>query len=585
MHISLFLFLKSSFGIRLQEPRKVISGDVSDAPPTRSNRLLLTSGQRTFTRQEITGNPVCGDAIPDLANATWAYTARDGSVVTYTCNVGFVTSQGGTQFNYTCSPGEPIIQRHLTDSCSIVHCERPAPLENSDLIWTHGPSVGYGRFGDVVDYACHVGYSGDGRAHGPRTVKQVCTASGDFQFVLGSIASCLLIHCDVPLALPNAQMDPLVDKTIPVIFNSSVAYTCSPGYVSSLDRAPGFRLTCSDSGEFVPNDPLPRCVNAACPNPPVLPHATTLQVSGTVAVGDRVIYRCEDGYTVSQIPASSTFNLRCDVIGGRPMYVIPPPESQCKPAQCLPLPALYNAHVTNGYTAWHYQQVAHFECDAGYSLGSVKGETTFDGYCNTQGIWSLDDDPKCAPVTCAATVSEIPKHLIAYARMSPFPSEPIQFNMNTTVTCIGGAVVTGTGQSETSFTLECGPDGDLSSEGVCAVPCPPLPKVSHSTSAYFNRIIEYGDPPATIKCKPGYTSQSGEVVQEVTCSRDGTLSPIEACVFDHGYRQGSGENSDFEYQSQEHILRDAELIRKSSAPVLHFASQIIVPCCIFALLI
>lgn len=550
-------------GIRINEPLQPLISQTRSVTPLIAGRPRVLTSVQSFARSEISGSPVCGEFIPTLANATWAYSARDGSVITYTCNVGFETSSGGNQFNYTCRPGEPIQQARLPDKCTIIQCPRPPKMARAELVWQAGPKSRFGKFGDIVDYVCEKGFTGDGKANGPKTVKRICTENGLFQFVLETITSCERIHCDIPLMFRNAAIDPSVDKNVPLLYNSSVRYTCESGFVSSIDRnSTSFAVTCSDSGEYAPNDPLPRCAPAACQKPPVIPNAATLQVAGLVPIGSRVLYRCADGFVVSQIPASSTFNILCDVIGGIPKYVLPPPEKQCKPAACLPLPTLTNAHVTDGSSEWFYKDTAHFECNTGYTLGSVKGETTFEGYCNTQGVWTIEDNPKCAPVTCAATKKEIPGELIDYGVMKPFSTEPIQFGMNTTVTCARGAVVTGTNGTKTAFELECGPDGEFTSRGVCAVPCPPVPKVGHSRSAHFGRVLEYGQPGARIFCKPGFVTKSGETVQDIICRRDGSLTPIEACTGNVSYTDTY--ESPFEYENPQHILQDAEYVKSTS---------------------
>jgi hypothetical protein len=533
----------------------------------------LSMAQRIFSRQDIPGTPVCGEVIPDLENATWAYTARDGSIVTYTCNVGFRTSTGSNSFIYKCTPGQPLSQTNLPDQCEIVRCPKPGAMNHAELLWQAGPSVTTGKFGDVIDYRCDPGYTGDGKAHGPTTVKKICSDSGQFEFVLETITSCSGIRCDAPLAFRNAVIDPRVDRTAPVYLGDKVGYSCVTGFMSSVDKTqPSFTLTCAEDGEYHPNDPLPRCQPESCTAPPVIPNSASLQVSGTVNVGSQVIYRCASGFMISRIPASSTFSVSCDIVGGRPFYVIPPMDKLCKAADCLPLPTLMNAHVADGKAAWRYQDIARFECDSGYALGSVKGATEFTGYCNSQGLWTIEDNPKCAPLICADSSKEVPAELLGYARMAPFSNEPIIFGMNTTVACISGATVTGTNQKETSFNLECGPDGDFTSNGICAIPCSPLPKVSHSTSAYFGQVLEYGQPPARIRCKPGYMTKSGETIQEITCARDGTLSPIEKCVTDNGYSSnpdgsmgGGGQDGDggWNYQHPERALSDVRIVRSS----------------------
>jgi hypothetical protein len=81
--------------------------------------------------------------------------------------------------------------------------------------------------------------------------------------------------------------------------------------------------------------------------------------------------------------------------------------------------------------------------------------------------------------------------------------------------------------------------------------------VAHSTSKYFGKVIEYGEPPAKITCKPGYKTKNGETVQELTCARDGTLTPVDECLAQTGYENPWG------YQEENHILHDGQLVNSA----------------------
>lgn len=521
-------------------------------------RAMMLTGQ-TFARDDIPGAPLCGESIPEVSDATWAFTARDGSTVTYTCDVGFKTSKGQTQFSYSCTSGEPISSALLPDECIQVECPKPAPIEHSDMIWQLGKRVSTGGFGSVVDFACEKGYTGDGKAHGPKVVKMICSENGEYEFVLETVTSCKLITCDKPIEARNAVLDPALDRFSPVSYNSSVTYSCASGYTSSsVDKAKSFTLTCGEDGEFIPNDPLPHCIEEVCPELPALEHSDTVHVAGDVKVGTRVLYRCTDGFFVSRVPASSTFNIMCEMVNGKPAYVVPPPERRCRPAPCLPLPSLLHAHVDATQTEWNYQDIVRFSCEDGYALGGVKGDTTFAGYCNTQGLWTIADNPKCAPVICGAGRGDVPPDMLQYGKMAEFSTSPIHFEMSTTVQCIPGAVVTGTGGMKTQFELLCGSDGEFTSDGLCAIPCPPVPKVAHSTSKYFGKVIEYGGPAAKVTCKEGFKTKNGESVQELTCGRDGNLTPVDECLTDTGYE------SPWEYREQNNILHDGQLVNSAT---------------------
>jgi hypothetical protein len=88
----------------------------------------------TFSTTDMDNQPICGINIQELPHATWAYTAKDGSVVTYTCNVGFRLASGETQFEFTCSPGKSFPKK-IQEVCEPIRCVKPSPVNQSRLVW------------------------------------------------------------------------------------------------------------------------------------------------------------------------------------------------------------------------------------------------------------------------------------------------------------------------------------------------------------------------------------------------------------------------------------------------------------------
>jgi hypothetical protein len=274
--------------------------------------LELTE-ERTYSRQEIDGEPVCGSSIPEVGNSTWAYTSKDGSGIRYTCSIGFSLPNGEASFEFKCSSGQTLPSK-IEEACAPIKCLAPPAISHSKMEWPYQSR--FAGFGTVVDFNCNEGYSGDGYARGPRVVKMQCGQSGEFEFVLPTITDCKLIYCSPPIRVLNgAILEGQVDTQSPVPFNETLRYSCNPGFVLLNDSTlSNFTLTCGDDGEFLPNDPIPTCTEAICGIPPVLPLSRTPQRSGRVKVGSRVLYRCDPGFFVSEIPASTTFNVRCDYI-------------------------------------------------------------------------------------------------------------------------------------------------------------------------------------------------------------------------------------------------------------------------------
>ena len=524
----------------------------------------------TYSLNELETTPICGVDIPPLANATWAYAAKDGSVILYTCNVGFSTKNGDNAFEFSCNAGANMTGTELPDSCSIIQCSRPEAIPYASLVWPGGPSVLKGYYDSIVSYNCDVGFSGDGEADGPRNVKMVCDDSGQYQFLLVTITGCLPIACGVPLHVRNGLLPNTTDTSLRVAYNQSITYTCASGYVSSVDsKSDNYTLTCDDSGEFVPNDPLPHCEEIQCSDPPLLEHASTVHVSGKVTVDSRVIYRCDTGYLVSEIPLSQTFSIRCELVNELGQYAIPSPEKRCNANACLQMPNLVNSVVDSTNSVWRYTDLVPFKCITGYTLGGVKGKDHFSGHCNSQGVWTINDTPRCDKVQCG-TSTDIPSDLLEYTKYAPFEGNTAVYGMNSTVVCVDGAVVVGSGGTQTGFVMECGPDGEFISAdgGLCAIPCPIIPKVSFSRSRDFGRILEWGEEPAVVTCKEGFQMSTGDADQEIFCNRDGTLSAISQCTPIPNYFYGRTDHGDgnidvWPYQDGG-SLSDQAYIRKSA---------------------
>lgn len=525
---------------------------ISSPLEAKSKGKALTQSlvQHEYTLEQIGGSPICGKDVPTLSNSKWAYTAKDGSIVTYTCDVGFKANSGNSKFDFLCEKGKPIKDDMIKDSCSLVKCPVPQAFRFADMNWSSGSREG--DFGSLVDFTCHPGYTGDGKAHGPKVVKMHCAQSGEYEYVLSTITSCQPIHCSKPLTFHHTTMDTPVSSDTLVTFGTAIQYTCETGYVLLGEPSlSSFALTCGADGEYVPNDSLPECVEAVCPDLPKIENTDTVHVAGKVPINSRVIYRCNDGYIVSKIPETATFNIRCDFIDNKAQYVIPPAEERCHPADCDPLPLLHNAQALDNREVWKYTEIANFKCNPGFAKGGVKGDTSFTGACNSLGLWNLEDNPKCEKLVCG-TRDEIPPEMLTYGVMTPFSKSPVEYEMKTTVKCQDGTVVTNSNAEESEFEIMCGPDGDFISNGVCANQCPPIPKARNAISNSFGKVIEYGQPPAVIMCKAGYFTKEGSPRQVVSCSREGTLDPVLDCYKAEGYIDGEGRrSSEWNYEERQ----------------------------------
>lgn len=525
---------------------KLILGGIHPGSKHRKGLLLKNS----YSREQLSRSPVCGTTPPEVGNSTWVYASRDGSVITFICDVGFRTSTGAESFDYNCTSASP--STGPSEACYTVQCPRPGKMEFASLEWPMGVSVTTADFGTSVDYQCAVGYSGDGEARGPQVVKMQCMDTGNFEFVLETITSCKIIHCSPPLDIPYASLTSGQDPFSVVYYNFPLQYECQKGFVVSTDpTSTTLGLTCGPQGEYIPNDPFPLCITSQCPlPPPTLPHAQATYRSGSISADTRIVFRCDEGFVMSDNPAVSTLSVGCQYLDGVAQYVIP--NATCIAAPCLPIPEVTNAFPKDARTVWRYLDSVPFSCIQGYTVGGIKGHSTFEGYCSMQGVWTIDNGLGCSPVQCATSADGVNSNITDYGYLVPFSTYPVEYSSSTTVQCAPGAIVTGTEGKDSSFTVVCGPDGEFTSVGVCAYPCPVIPKLPFATSSGFGSPVEYGEHGVTITCKPGYRTPSGMIAQTVTCNRDGTLTPTEECV----PYSGDAGNQGSQWAYQPHSLRD-----------------------------
>nr|XP_010989620.1 complement decay-accelerating factor isoform X1 [Camelus dromedarius] len=264
-----------------------------------TTRLLLLLLLRPLTVRGDCGLP------PDVPNAHLALGDNtnfpEKSTVTYKCNEGFVKV-----------PGKPDSAVCLTSKWSTVaeFCNRSCVVPTRLLFASLKKSYSkqnYFPAGSTVEYECRRGYRRDHTLSGNLTCLQDFTWSKPAEF-------CKKKPCPNPGEIKNGHV------IIPdgILFGASISFSCDTGY----------RLVGADSiyCSLVENtvgwsDPLPKCQEIFCPEPPEIDNGIILEKQESYAYRQSVKYKCMEGFTLY-----GERSIYCTVKDDQGAWSGPPPE-------------------------------------------------------------------------------------------------------------------------------------------------------------------------------------------------------------------------------------------------------------------
>mmetsp|Transcript_93048 Transcript_93048/g.233888 ORF Transcript_93048/g.233888 Transcript_93048/m.233888 type:complete len:1923 (-) Transcript_93048:10-5778(-) len=197
--------------------------------------------------------------------------------------------------------------------CEIVSCGGPPDAAHSLPTKSKTEMV----YGEVLEYACVLGYSVDGTAEGAQSFKVECLVNGSTTF--GS-QKCMPISCG-SLVADHAAFD-----SAEKLFGQSVTVSCNVGY--SLDGSGQgdtmYTATCGDAGKFElgigssaqPLE-LPACTRVSCGSPKAgdVVNATPSSTA-ELFYSDEVEWTCAAGYSTTGTPeGATTFRRACGASG------------------------------------------------------------------------------------------------------------------------------------------------------------------------------------------------------------------------------------------------------------------------------
>uniref|UniRef100_A0A8C2PBT7 Sushi, von Willebrand factor type A, EGF and pentraxin domain containing 1 n=1 Tax=Capra hircus TaxID=9925 RepID=A0A8C2PBT7_CAPHI len=440
--------------------------------------------------------PSLEGSVPHLRTAS--RDVKPGSKISLFCDPGF--QMVGNSVQYCLNQGQ---WTQPLPRCERISCGVPPPLEHGFY------SAEDFHAGSTVTYQCNNGYYllGDSR--------MFCTDNGSWNGISPSCldvdecavgsdcsehASCLntngsyVCSCILPYTGDGKNCaEPIKCKTPgnPENGHSSgetytvgaeVTFSCEEGY----QLVGVARITCLESGEW--SHLIPYCEAVSC-GAPALPENGGVDGSA-FTYGNKVIYRCNKGYTLEGEKESS-----CLASGS---WSHSPPV--CELVKCSsPEDVNHGNYILSGLT---YLSTASYSCDNGYSL---QGPSVIE--CSASGSWDRAP-PTCHLVSCG----EPPAIKDAVTTGSNFT-----FGNTVTYACREGYTLAG------PDTIECLASGKWSrSDQQClAVSCDEPPSVEHASPETAHRL--FGDI-AFYYCSDGYSLADNS---QLLCNAQGKWVPPE----------------------------------------------------------
>merc|ERR1719253_1850952 len=177
-------------------------------------------------------------------------------------------------------------------------------LTNGRLLSSHSGAV---NFPTTLRYKCATGYSVDGTvSESMRSFQAQCKPHGQ----LVGMSSCQKISCGSAHVLPYTKLLSPSSPRRSIVFDDEAKYKCFDGYTAG-GKAGGettFQVKCQDNG--VLTDPKV-CEPVKCGTAPSVPKSRP-SIAGHVFFGQKLVYTCDSGYSLTGTPAGGTeFQRHC----------------------------------------------------------------------------------------------------------------------------------------------------------------------------------------------------------------------------------------------------------------------------------
>ncbi|KAH3724519.1 hypothetical protein DPMN_050338 [Dreissena polymorpha] len=167
-----------------------------------------------------------------------------------------------------------------------------------------------------------------------------CLDTGNWSELL---VNCTIKDCQNPPVLQDGYQN-----ATSTTYNSTVIYSCKPGYRMIGDNS----ITCLDTGNW--SELLVNCTIKDCGTPPMLTNGHRTFVKSTV--NTTIEYTCNPGYDLN-----GKRNVNCIETGTWSIL-----EANCTMKDCHSPPVLKNGFVTVSTTT--YNSTAVYTCSSGYDM-------------------------------------------------------------------------------------------------------------------------------------------------------------------------------------------------------------------------
>ena len=362
------------------QPAPIEHGIVEGTPSNKSSNVSVYRSGSVIHYRCVTGFKIDGKTTRSCrGDGTW--TGPRPSCVVVRCHLPNSIEHGrltlpspknsttyGSTVQYRCDPGYqldgPAVRKCSDGSqwsgsdprCYPIECDDPEPIP-------HGTVDGSEReIGAQIVYSCDDGYQLIGES------VRNCTEEAKWT---GNVPYCeKIIECDKPsYVISNGRM---ISSNFSA--GATIHYVCDDGYF--IDGPT--QRSCQADGSW--DNPIPVCERVECPRPLRPAHS---RVEGfEYRFRERVTYACHAGYRL--IGPSERICQSNKTWSGV--------EPRCEPVECVQPADLMNGEML--VEGLFYQNVVHYQCDAGYRL---EGPETRE--CDADGKWT-GIEPRCTEITC-----------------------------------------------------------------------------------------------------------------------------------------------------------------------------------------
>ncbi|XP_052245042.1 sushi, von Willebrand factor type A, EGF and pentraxin domain-containing protein 1-like [Dreissena polymorpha] len=324
---------------------------------------------------------------------------------------------------YSCTPGYRMIGDNsitcldtgnwseLLANCTIKDCKDPP------VLWNGFRNATSTTYNSTVIYSCNPGYTMFGESF------ITCLDTGNWSELL---VNCTIKDCQNPPVLQDGYQN-----ATSTTYNSTVIYSCKPGYRMIGDNS----ITCLDTGNW--SELLVNCTIKDCGTPPMLTNGHRTFVKSTV--NTTIEYTCNPGYDLN-----GKRNVNCIETGTWSIL-----EANCTMKDCHSPPVLKNGFVTVSTTT--YNSTAVYTCSSGYDMHGpnsiaylATGEwDKLDANCTIKGCVDLhlpEHWETIGPNIQHIKILPIPYHALVYCQpgYSAFLASHHTYSEHFQITCRDG---------------------------------------------------------------------------------------------------------------------------------------------------